>query len=96
MLQIMMPKNYVNIVAGLISLVFERLGGSKPEVKAEPDNLTRINGIGPTFARRLNEAGIYSFAALAAATPEHIREVTKVANWQADPADWIVAAKALV
>lgn len=95
MLEIVMPKNYVNVLAGLVSLAFERLGGSKPETKSGPDDLTQINGIGPTFARRLNEAGIYSFAALAAADPEQVREVTKVANWQADPADWIAAAKAL-
>lgn len=95
MLQIVAPKDYVNIVAGLVSLVFERLGGVMAEPVRPPDDLTVITGIGPTFARRLNDAGIYSFVALAAATPEHIREVTKVANWQADPADWIAAAKAL-
>lgn len=96
MLEIVMPKNYVNVLAGLVSLVFERLGGKKVESARPPDDLTQINGIGPTFARRLNEAGIYSFAALAAATPEQVREITKVANWQADPSDWIAAAQRLV
>lgn len=95
MLQIVMPKNYINVVAGLVSLAFERLSGAKAESPRPPDDLTQINGIGPTFARRLNEAGIYSFAALAAATPEQVKEITKVANWQADPVDWIVAARQL-
>lgn len=95
MLQIVMPKNYINVLAGLVSLVFERLGVSQPAAKTEPDDLTLINGVGPTFAQRLNEAGIYSFAALAAADPDYIREVTKVASWQADPVDWIATAKKL-
>lgn len=32
---------------------------------AEPDDLARIHGIGPTFARRLNELGITTFARVA-------------------------------
>lgn len=74
------------------------------EVKAAPitvpvavkaDDLTQINGIGPTFARRLQEAGINSFRKLAELTPEYLKEVTKAADWQADPAAWIAQAKAL-
>jgi predicted flap endonuclease-1-like 5' DNA nuclease/chromosome segregation ATPase len=36
----------------------------------DPDDLTRIWGIGPAIARRLNAAGITSFEALAALTPD--------------------------
>ena len=44
----------------------------------EPDDLTRIPGIGPVFARRLMEAGIATFAQLAAAEPGTVAEVTNV------------------
>jgi large subunit ribosomal protein L21 len=59
------------------------------------DDLTRINGIGKTFAERLNSAGIHTFAELANLTPEHIRNVTAMRPWQADPDDWIVQAAIL-
>ncbi len=59
------------------------------------DDLTVINGIGPTFAGRLQAAGITTFQALASLTVEQIKEITKVADWQADPDAWIVAAKAM-
>jgi len=114
MLEIVLPKNYINILAGMVSLVFEQLNGinvsvptanvtvdvenieeTAAEVEAKPDDLTVINGIGPTFANRLNAAGITSYQALAAASPEHVKEVAKLADWQANPADWIAAAKEL-
>ena len=90
-------KYAIDITAGLIGLLFDRIagqanGGSAP---AEPDDLTVINGIGPTFARRLCEEGVVTYADLAALTPERAREITRVAAWQADPADWIAEAKTL-
>ncbi len=95
MLEVVMPKNYVNLLAGLVNLAFERLGAVRQNIVApqEPDDLTVINGIGPTFARRLNEAGIDTFAKLAAAQPEEVKAIAKLADWQADPANWIAAAR---
>ncbi len=61
---------------------------------AKSDDLTTIKGIGPTFARRLVDAGFTSFAALAGATPDHLREVTK-ASPMANPDDWIAQARQL-
>lgn len=59
-----------------------------------PDDLVDINGIGPVFAKRLNEAGITTFAQLAAMTPEKAREITGVKEWQPnDPAAWIAEAQ---
>lgn len=55
--------------------------------------LEEIRGIGPVFANRLNEAGIYSFAQLAAASPDEIQRITGVTRW--DPADWIAEARKL-
>ena len=62
---------------------------------AGADDLTAINGIGPTFAKRLQEAGITTYQALARLTGEQIKEITRVAEWQADPNEWIAAAKAM-
>lgn len=56
------------------------------------DDLTEINGIGPTFAKRLAEAGITTFAAIAASTPEYLREVTH-ATAVANPEEWIAQAR---
>jgi predicted flap endonuclease-1-like 5' DNA nuclease len=60
------------------------------------DDLTRINGIGPTFAKRLQEGGITTYQALAELSEEQIRDITHAADWQADPNEWIIEAKAMV
>ncbi len=39
---------------------------TEPEAAAEPDDLTRIRGIGPAIAKHLNAAGITPWAQLAA------------------------------
>ena len=121
MSELVSPKNFITLIAGVVNLFFEQLNHlnnnlpaakvtvemdavekkaappAKPEaVPAKSDDLTVINGIGPTFAKRLQAAGITTFQALADATPAHIKEVAKLADWQANPADWIAAAKALV
>ncbi len=60
------------------------------------DDLTRVHGIGPTYARRLREAGITTFAALAAQEPAQVRLIAKIQPWQAaDPAAWIAEAALL-
>lgn len=43
-----------------------------------PADFTRLKGIGPTFDQRLKEAGITSFAALAALTPD---EISAIIGW---------------
>ena len=73
--------------------------GPEPEVETEPqtaevDNLPQINGIGPTFASPLAEAGITTFAQLAALSPEQAREISHV-TVQSDPADWTAEAQSL-
>ena len=88
----------LNLLAAGVGLLFDRLKTKvekETAVTAEPDDLTIVKGIGPTFARRLQDAGVTSFAALAALSPERAREITRAANWQADTADWIVEAKEL-
>lgn len=60
------------------------------------DRLQEINGIGNVFAKRFNEAGIFSFAELAAVTPERAREIINPQYWQEiEPEAWIAEARAL-
>ena len=62
---------------------------------AEPDDLKAIDGITPTFEKRLYDAGVCTFAALAAADPEKLAELCP-GNAQRPPdhAGWIALAKA--
>ncbi|MEZ4662630.1 MAG: helix-hairpin-helix domain-containing protein [Caldilineaceae bacterium] len=59
-----------------------------------PDNLEAINGIGPVYANRLQNAGIQSFAQLAECSPEQIREIigTMRSGHMIEPEKWIAEA----
>ncbi len=85
----------------------ELLKGSQdaaaPEAPAEraieeaTDDLQIITGIGPTFASRLNEAGIWTFADLASKDAEEVREIVssgRVEN-MIEPEEWIAEARQL-
>jgi len=52
----------------------------KPAERKEPDDLKVIEGIGPRSAQVLGEAGIATYAALAAMKPDAIREVLRAAG----------------
>lgn len=55
-----------------------------------------VRGIGPTYARRLHEAGIHNLAELAGQTAERVGEIVGLKTWQrADPQAWIDEAKEL-
>ena len=58
-------------------------GGGKPSDK--PDDLTRIEGIGPKMAAALRAAGIDSFAKLAAASEETLRGAISAAGMNFSP-----------
>jgi predicted flap endonuclease-1-like 5' DNA nuclease len=45
------------------------------ETKSEKDNLKVIRGIGPAIERKLNDAGVHTFAALAALTTEELEAI---------------------
>ncbi|MFN2223842.1 MAG: helix-hairpin-helix domain-containing protein [Chloroflexota bacterium] len=45
------------------------------EAPQAPDDLKRIEGIGPKISSILNENGITTFAALAASDPEHLQKI---------------------
>lgn len=116
MLEIVQPKNYINILAGMVGITFAQIEKVKLPIpranvtieveevataanptttQAKADDLTVITGIGPTFAKRLQAAGIHSYQELATTSPEHVKDVAKLADWQADPKDWIAEAQAL-
>ncbi len=64
------------------------------EVMIERDRLQKIHGIGDVFTTRFNNAGIYSFAQLAALSPSRIRDIIDPEEWQTiNPDLWIVEAK---
>lgn len=60
------------------------------------DDLEQILGIGPTYARRLQEAGIHTYRDLAQQTPDHLREITGMSlKRTAEAAEWIGDARRL-
>ncbi len=70
----------------------------EPEMQIQtdpsPDDLTRIEGIGPKVAKVLNEAGIETFGTLAHADRENIQQTLNAAGLQMmDPEGWIEQAK---
>jgi len=68
--------------------------------RAEPDwrdDLTRVQGIGAKSAERLNEAGIVSFAELAALDEENLAAIIQAPDWRRpDYASWISQAQELL
>ncbi len=58
----------------------------KPAASVEPDDLTKIKGIAAGYQRILNEAGIRTYAALAAKSADELRAIFSAAN-RAAPAN---------
>ena len=59
----------------------------KPQPK--PENLSRIEGVGPKVVTLLNEAGITTFAALAETDVERLNQILDEAELQfMDPSSW--------
>lgn len=75
--------------------------GQPTRPAAEPyngpsDDLEHILGLNPTYAQRLNAAGIYTYADLGRQTPDHIREITGIPlKRTAEAAEWIGDARRL-
>ncbi|MFH1156627.1 MAG: helix-hairpin-helix domain-containing protein [Pseudomonadota bacterium] len=65
------------------------------KVHPEPDDLTQINGIGPAVSKRLNEAGIVTFAKIASSTIEEIRKALGDMAGPANVEMWITQARKL-
>jgi len=73
--------------AGAVELLVD---GEKP---AE-DDLTRLEGIGPTYVARLRQHGIVSFAQLAGSSEDALAAIIQAPAWrQPNFADWIAQAR---
>ena len=60
----------------------------------QPDDLKKIEGIGPKISMLLGEKGIHTFAQLADQTPEQLQAVLDEAGIRiADPTTWAEQAK---
>lgn len=65
--------------------------GATPAIAepSAPDDLTKIEGIGPKISNWLNEAGITTFAQLAAHSPDQLAEILRNAGHRiAKPDTW--------
>ena len=81
-------------IAELNVQLAELTGATCPAVVRDRYCLEAINGIGPVFAQRLDEAGVRSFADLVAQAPARLREIVEAKYWQAvDPESWIAEAR---
>ncbi len=66
----------------------------KAAAPATPDVLKKLEGIGPKVESVLNDAGISTFAQLAKADVENLREILVAAKLQMmDPSSWAEQAK---
>jgi NADH-quinone oxidoreductase subunit I len=67
-------------------------GGEKAAVPSEPDDLTRIEGIGPKIAGVLQAAGINTFAQLADTGADRLKQILEDSDANllnlADPTSW--------
>ena len=62
--------------------------------RTHPDTLTVIKGIGPVYQWKLRDAGVNTFAQLAAADPDQLRRMLDVKNWQrVNVESWIEQAR---
>lgn len=67
------------------------------EVFRASDRLEKIKGIGSVFAKRLNEAGIFTFEQIAEADPVWLEEVVEAKAWQDVVAEeWVAEAAKIV
>jgi hypothetical protein len=91
----------VLLVIVILVWLARRKAAPRPEIIQEAqvpinavDDLTRIEGIGPTVQKVLNEAGIQTFASLADADPSQVQNTLRNAGLQMmDPTGWIEQAR---
>ena len=68
-----------------------QLAAAEAAIPAEPQDLTRIEGIGPAISQVLNDAGIVNYAQLADAAAGSLRDILEAAGPRfriAQPATW--------
>lgn len=68
---------------------------ARQRVGLQVDDLEKIKGIGPIYAKKLNSAGIYTYVELAKLSPEQVISAIDVDDWQSvQPDRWIAEASA--
>lgn len=68
-----------------------------PSDTSEVQDLKMVNGIGGTYEKRLNKAGISNFAQLAAHTAEQLHDIIKPQGWQSvNFGAWVAEARLFV
>ena len=67
----------------------------EPVPEAEPGDFTTIRGVGAATQKKLNEAGIVTYAQLSQATPEKLEEITGRPAARIVAEGWISAAEKL-
>ncbi len=93
------------VVIVVVGWIVSNKKGDEPVVETEapaeeeaapttPDSLKKLEGVGPKVEGVLNEAGISTFAQLASADVEKLREILASAKLQMmDPSGWIEQAE---
>jgi predicted flap endonuclease-1-like 5' DNA nuclease len=68
-----------------------------PSPEGEPDDLQKINGIGPSIERTLHGLGIYHFRQIAQFTPDHVAWIDQRLRFRGriEREDWIGQARRL-
>ncbi len=68
-----------------------------PAAAEEGDDLTKLSGVGPVLAKKLKEAGVTSFAQIAAWTPEDVAAMDEKLSFKGriEREGWIEQAKKL-
>lgn len=68
-----------------------------PAAAEEGDDLTRLSGVGPVLAKKLKEAGVTTFAQIAAWTPEDVAAMDEKLSFKGriEREGWIEQAKKL-
>ena len=93
------PRQKTRQSGSQLSLAMEQAKAAKERPKDRPkDDLSKIHGIGPAFAKTLNKMGLYSFGQIARWTPEDIDKVAKklyTAPERIKRDQWIAEAKKL-
>jgi small subunit ribosomal protein S2 len=66
--------------------------------RGAPDDLTKLNGVGPQLEKKLNDAGIYHYWQLAALKPEDVQKIDAdlKLHGRIDRDGWIAQARAAI
>ena len=69
----------------------------KKAAKAEADDLKQLSGVGPALEKKLNEAGVTTFAQIAAWTKDDIADMDEKLSFKGriEREDWVAQAKKL-